>query len=86
MRDNNIVDVSVLVGKQDKPAKLQELAAYAPRLRTSPTLSRTHGPLGYRRLAHMLHHWYGVGIRPASQAIFPSAVGLQCQVYGYSGQ
>jgi hypothetical protein len=76
MRDNNIVDVSVLVGKQDKPAKLHELVAHAFRLRTSPTVSRPHGSLCHRRFAHMLHHWHGVGIRPSYQAIFPSTLGL----------
>jgi len=76
MRDNNIVDVSVLVGKQDEPAKLQKLATDAFRLHTPSTLPRTHGSLGNQRLAHMLDHWHGVGIRPSSQAIYPPAIGL----------
>jgi hypothetical protein len=76
MRDNNIVDVSVLVGKQRKPVSVHKLAAYASRLHTPPTSPRTHGSLGHQRLAHMLHYWHGVSIRPSSQAIFPSTLGL----------
>jgi hypothetical protein len=45
MRDNNIVDVSVLVGKQDTAAILENLAAHSSRLRASPALSRAYGSL-----------------------------------------
>jgi hypothetical protein len=63
MRDNNVVDVSVLVGELQTVIAVQDYQTHTSRLCATPDLSRSYGSLCHQRLSHLLDNGHGIGIR-----------------------